>query len=220
MNLELDHLFICADAGAPEADRLIEFGLKEGPSNIHPGQGTANRRFFFENAMLELVWVQEPAEARSELARPTYLWERWIGRKQFCPFGFCLRPTESESIGPPFPAWKYSPPYLPAPMHLWISNNAPLLAEPVIFSLGFVREEKSQIPAEFLRHPSGLTKLTRVEWVSPPLRDPSEALKFLVDSHLIGMTRDEGQCLELGFDGESKGEKMDFRPQLPLVFFW
>ncbi|MGH9760591.1 MAG: hypothetical protein ACREAC_07080, partial [Blastocatellia bacterium] len=33
MTFELDHLFICVSAGAPEADRLIEFGLTEGTSN-------------------------------------------------------------------------------------------------------------------------------------------------------------------------------------------
>jgi hypothetical protein len=33
--------------------------LTEGTPNIHPGQGTANRRFFFRNAMLELLWVND-----------------------------------------------------------------------------------------------------------------------------------------------------------------
>jgi len=46
---EVDHLFVCANLGAPEADSLIAFGLTEGAPNVHPGQGTANRRFFFHN---------------------------------------------------------------------------------------------------------------------------------------------------------------------------
>ncbi len=49
---ELDHILIFTDIGAPAADRLIELGLTEGAPNMHPGQGTANRRFFFHNAML------------------------------------------------------------------------------------------------------------------------------------------------------------------------
>jgi hypothetical protein len=52
MTVALDHLFICTSSGAPEAERLAEFGLIEGTPNCHPGQGTANRRFFFHNAML------------------------------------------------------------------------------------------------------------------------------------------------------------------------
>ncbi len=100
---ELDHLFICTSVGAPEADRLIEFGLTEGSPNVHPGQGTANRRFFFQNAMLELLWVRDSAEAESETTRPTRLWERWTGRNNgACPFGFCFRPATSQPGELPF----------------------------------------------------------------------------------------------------------------------
>jgi len=80
MDFELDHVFICVSEGAPESDLLVEFGLSEGARNVHPGQGTSNRRFFFHNAMLELLWVANPDEARSGLTRPTRLWERWDGR--------------------------------------------------------------------------------------------------------------------------------------------
>ncbi len=44
---ELDHLFLCCSEGAPEAATLVRRGPTEGSSNTHPGQGTANRRFFF-----------------------------------------------------------------------------------------------------------------------------------------------------------------------------
>jgi hypothetical protein len=54
MQIELDHLFVCTAPGAPEAETLVQFGLHEGPSNQHPGQGTACRRFSFANAMIEL----------------------------------------------------------------------------------------------------------------------------------------------------------------------
>lgn len=65
MAFELDHFFVWSDVNAPEADYLINAGLSEGPANVHPGQGTANRRFFFANGMLELLWVHDEAEARS-----------------------------------------------------------------------------------------------------------------------------------------------------------
>lgn len=57
MQIELDHLFVCTNPGAPEAEKLVRFGLHEGPPNQHPGQGTANCRFVFANAMIELLWV-------------------------------------------------------------------------------------------------------------------------------------------------------------------
>src|SRR5215831_2907088 len=92
MRIELDHLFVCTAPGAPEAEKLVQFGLHEGPSNQHPGQGTANRRFFFANAMIELIWVSDAREAQSQNTRRTLLWERSVGREDSAsPFGICLR---------------------------------------------------------------------------------------------------------------------------------
>src|SRR5258707_15698256 len=81
MRIELDHVFVCTAPGAPEAEEFVRFGLREGPPNRHPGQGTANRRFAFANAMIELLWVDEAEEAQSECSRRTQLWERWSGRE-------------------------------------------------------------------------------------------------------------------------------------------
>ena len=98
MRIELDHLFVCTAAGAPEAEKLLQVGLREGVPNQHPGQGTANRRFDFVNAMIELVWVSDAKEAQSPRARRTLLWERWSGRAvDASPFGICLRPANSGS---------------------------------------------------------------------------------------------------------------------------
>ena len=95
---ELDHLFICCKAGAPEAEYLRDFGLTEGPPNVHPGQGTMNRRFYFHNAMLELLWVHDPVGAQNMRTRPTHLWERWQGRHgDASPFGICLHPRHAET---------------------------------------------------------------------------------------------------------------------------
>jgi hypothetical protein len=94
MAFELDHIFICTSVNAPEAEQLVSFGLVEGTSQVHPGQGTANRRFFFKNMMLELLWVNSPIESQSSAIRPTHLWERRSGGNSgVCPFGFSLRHT-------------------------------------------------------------------------------------------------------------------------------
>src|SRR3954462_6368223 len=121
MSIELDHVFVCTAPGAPSAAELVRLGLREGPPNQHPGQGTASRRFAFANTMLELLWVCDAKECQSEVPRRTLLWERWSDREgQACPFGICLRPKEDQNAGPPFPAWEYRPPYLPDPLFLHI----------------------------------------------------------------------------------------------------
>src|SRR4051812_15059093 len=104
MPTELDHIFICTSPNGNEADQLTAIGLAEGAANTHPGQGTACRRFFFRNGYLELLWVQNSAEAQSELNQHTHLWERWRDRSDgACPFGFGFRPIAQANCQPPFP---------------------------------------------------------------------------------------------------------------------
>lgn len=120
---ELDHIFICTDIGGPVADQLIAFGLTEGSPNVHPGQGTANRRFFFHNAMLELLWVHDPEEAQNATTRPIRLWERWNGRQgDALPVAICLRSRHPETEELPFAAWAYTPAYVPSPLAVHIAR--------------------------------------------------------------------------------------------------
>jgi Glyoxalase-like domain len=73
VTFELDHVFVMSSVGAPEGERLLRAGVPEGPPNTHPGQGTACRRFLLGNAYIELVWVRDEEEARSEAVRMTQL---------------------------------------------------------------------------------------------------------------------------------------------------
>jgi hypothetical protein len=108
----------------------VQFGLHEGPPNQHPGQGTANRRFGFANAMIELLWVNHAREAQSQPAEPTLLWERWSKRdRQASPFGICLRPVEASETEGPFPGWDYRPVYLPDSLFLLMGEGR--LEEPM-----------------------------------------------------------------------------------------
>ncbi|HZS05256.1 MAG TPA: VOC family protein [Blastocatellia bacterium] len=223
MSCELDHLFVCTAAGAPEAGRLIEFGLTEGTPNTHPGQGTANRRFFFHNAFLELLWVHNPQEAQSEAIRPLHLWERWSGRgKETCPFGFIFRPAGQEPGGPPFPTWEYRPSYLPEPLSIEVGTNADTLTEPMLFYMAFGRRTDVRLrgqpqPRE---HSAGGREITRLHFGSPHADELSAELRATVDSGLVSFGAGETYLLEIGFDGESQGRSADFRPALPLVFRW
>ena len=55
--MEIDHIFIFSNNSGKEAKNLIEFGLTEGSSRVHKEQGTKNRKFYFENFFLEILWV-------------------------------------------------------------------------------------------------------------------------------------------------------------------
>ncbi|MGG6269021.1 MULTISPECIES: hypothetical protein [unclassified Leptolyngbya] len=237
MTFEFDHLFICTDTGAAIADRLVEFGLVEGGSRTHTGQSTTNRCFFFHNAMLELLWVHDPTEAQSHLIRPTRLWERWQGRNlstesgvdRSCPFGICVRPVDRSSDANPagseastFSSWAYKPPYLPESVSIAIATNSDRLTEPMLFQIPF-GQRPDRVPAEKaqpLEHGTGWQEITRVELVSPVVTEPSPELQTLLDAQIVRLRVGTEYCIELGFDGESQGQHLDFCPELPLKLCW
>ncbi|MBE9013405.1 hypothetical protein IQ250_24740 [Pseudanabaenaceae cyanobacterium LEGE 13415] len=223
MAFEFDHLFIWTDIGGHEAERLVLFGLVEGTSNPHPGQGTTNRRFFFHNAMVELLWVHDPEEARSELIRPTRLWERWQNRNNgVCPFGICLRPALGFGDTVAFSSWAYHPPYLPETLSIEVGTNSDVLTEPWLFQTPF-GQRLDQFPVEKsqpLDHGIGLREITRLELVSPTANKLSPELQAVVNTKQIKVREGAEYCIELGFDGEVQGQQVDFRPGLPLIVTW
>ncbi|MGF1518177.1 MAG: hypothetical protein ACFCVB_10280 [Nodosilinea sp.] len=224
MAFELDHLLICTAVEAPAADQLIQFGLVEGRSNVHPGQGTANRRFFFHNLMMELLWVHNATEAQSEGTRPTYLWERWSGQAQgTCPFGVCLRPVKGQAPEAlPFPTWNYQPAYLPTGVAIPVATNVAVLREPMLFYLPFAQRQDRypDTRAQPLNHAVSWREATRVSLTltQPPPR--SGELEMLSATDLIAIHTGPAYLMELGFDGETQGQHHDFRPALPLIVHW
>jgi hypothetical protein len=214
MQIELDHLFVCTALGAPEAEKLVQFGLHEAPPNQHPGQGTACRRFSFANAMIELFWVSEAREAQSESTRRTLLWERWSSRQgNTSPFGICVRPVNPQDTGLPFPAWEYRPAYLPDPLSMHISEVG--IEEPMWIHLSFMR--RAQREAWFTEHPIGAREITRLTLTTPmPLR--SNASHKIIESGVLATRTGATSLLEIEFDGHRRKERVDFRPHLPVIF--
>jgi hypothetical protein len=180
VSLQLDHIFICCDPEAPEAEQLIAAGLIEGTRNKHPGQGTANRRFFFENGFVELLWVHDENEARSEITRKTRLWERWSQRQLDAnPFGICFSTANPELDRLPFDSWAYRPQYLPPDKSILFQEGAPL-SEPELFQLGwatepnYVLQQPQQVMPEIQRLRSVSVGLPAIDGISKPLTVASD----------------------------------------------
>jgi hypothetical protein len=223
MAAEFDHVFICTSCGGAEASGLAAFGLAEGAPNVHPGQGTACRRFFFANSYVELLWVSNADEAQSETIQCTHLWERWTGRATgVCPFGLGFRPKIQPDGSAPFSSWEYRPPYLPAPLSLHVATNANVLTEPMLFYLPFGQRPDSYTGAKrpVLAHRAGLREVTRVELTSPHADRLSPEMTVVADAGLVQLRSGQEYLVQLGFDGESQGQQADFRPLLPLIFSW
>ena len=208
--MQIDHIFIRVQPGGPEADALREFGLSEGSGNRHPGQGTANRRFFFANAFLELLWVADETEIASEQTRPTMLRERLSGGDA-SPFGICFRPNAA------FPTWDYKPSYLPAGMTIGIASDAPL-SEPMWFctSAGKPPELFEGERRQPLQHAAGLHRITGLRCTLPSTAALSEA----AGASGIHFTEGGEHLLEICFDDKARGMSKDLRPGLPVILHY
>lgn len=213
MTLNLHHIFVCTSVGAPEAQTLLDAGLVEGSGNIHPGQGTANRRFFFDRGYLELLWVHDKVEARAELTAPTRLWDRWVERGQTTnPFGLCLSSSSGLDDNLAFPTWTYQPDYLPARRSILFADNQPL-TEPEIFILDWPQDQSS--PAtEPTNHPLGLIELQCVSIGMPAPGSNSESLDALRDAGVLAVHISDSPELVIKF--RSRQEVQLSLPELGL----
>jgi len=216
----IDHVVLCCEPRAPEAAALARLGLTEGSDNVHAGQGTANRRFFFHNGFLELLWITDPDEAQNGPARRLRLWERWAGRRDpsVCPFGVVVRGEGQRAGEPPFEAWSYAPDYLPAGLEIQVASGTPLGEPELVFIQGTRRPD--ELAVEPLDHRLGVRCITHVHMHLPGPGPLSAAARAVVASGLVSFSHSRPFLMELVFDGAVKRESRRPSPALPLVLRW
>jgi len=214
--MQIDHLFIRARAGAPEAALLQSFGLVEGSGNSHSGQGTENRRFFFHDAFLELLWIADDDEVRSARTSPTLLAERLADGSPACPFGVCWRPAGDDATAP-FPCWNYTPSYLPPGMQIGIGADVPA-SEPMWFFLpkGVAPSAYPEARRQPLDHAAGVKTITSVTLTLPP-QALSAPAKASGSGTQLTLLEGDAYLMEIYFDHGARGQTHDCRPALPLV---
>ena len=190
--MEIDHILIFTQYGAPEAEVLKNFGFIEGKGNTHIGQGTKNRRFFFGNMFLELIWLENEKEAQSPVTQPTLLYERFTQKS--CPFGICFRPSNTHTLN--FETWDYKPAYLPEHLTLQLAKNNSL-QEPMWFYAEFLSASTRQAPI-----------IERVEITLPTPNQIQPASNLIVkqgDEYLLTIKIKDNSSI------------YDCRPALPLI---
>jgi hypothetical protein len=216
MALELDHVFVACAVDAPEAAALARLGLSEGSRNVHPGQGTANRRYFFDNFMLELLWVANSEEAtRTAQNRRTRLWDRWAGRGSgACPFGVVFRQSDETTSQPPFQTWSYRPGYLPPHLSIEIAEGT-TLQEPELIHLPFVRGGGTR-PDEPRDHAAPIRQICGISIGLPHGTELSPASKEAQRCGLLSYHEADSHILEIHFAASTDG-CFDLRPTLPVL---
>lgn len=216
MALYLDHAFITCSVGAPEAAGLVARGFVEGSPNVHLGQGTANRRFFFANFMLELLWVTNPAEAASDAVHRTGLWERWSKRSEGASrFGLVYGGLPAQGLSVPFETESYRPPYLPPPMNIEIVQGM-ALQEPAVFWVPALSDDRT-ISSEPTHHRAPVRSIRAVRIGLKDMATLSQAAHRVRDAALLDFFSTPSPVLEVHFQAEHDSI-LDCRPELPLVF--
>ena len=213
MGINLDHFLILTEPAAPQAELLTSIGLVEGTPNTHPGQGTANRRFFFSNAMLELAYIRDADEAAQGPARGLHFGER-ANDAGASPFAIVVRRT-ADSRDDPFPGWRYYPEYFSRDQYFHVGENSDVLEEPLCICMPVMPPAPASQPPPM----EPFTEVTELR-VSVPADRPSAVLKTIGQCARITLTLGEPHHMEIVFNEAEEGRSKDLRPDLPLLICW
>lgn len=214
MNLELDHVFILVEPEAQVAERLLELGFQEGPSNTHPGQGTANRRIYFANGMVEFLWVRDAEEANTGPGKDLRFPER-SQNPNASPFGAIFVPGHNApNQSMPFPGWQYQPDYFPPPKGFHVGANSQNLREPLCFYFPF--HDPGVARPQPTRNAQTMSKIV----ISTPSTDTEGVLALASQADRLLVRPGKEHLMEITLDHHCSGRTEDFRPALPLILRW
>src|SRR4051812_20770203 len=142
--MDIDHIFIFTDTNGKISDELISFGLTANESRLHRGQGTTNQTFSFENFFLEIVWVHNEQEIKSDLVKPSGLWQRAeYFKNNYSRFGLII--TNNDESDHLFEnAYKYQPVYFPNGMTFDTLQNINQPGLPWTCRMPFKRDKNTE----------------------------------------------------------------------------
>ena len=223
--VELDHVFIVVKPGAvAEIQALRSAGLTLAPdTSRHAGQGTASLGIFFENAYLELIWLDSSVSVAREKAETA----KWFGSAAawrtsgHSPFGIGLRRLAGDTASLRVPVERDAAPWLgPNAAYELLLQPADTMAAdffvvPVQAALPmWITRVRNRTP-ELLQHRSGDRRITLVRIHGPANHHPI-AFRTLLPA-LIEMVSAREPLLELQLDNGVRGQRTDLRPILPMV---
>ncbi|HET7584965.1 MAG TPA: VOC family protein [Gemmatimonadaceae bacterium] len=223
--VEVDHLYVVVPRGAQaEIAALRAHGFfVDTTINRHTGYGTASVAVLFENAYLELLWLDPDVElapeheGRTDTLRRATQW-RTSG---VSPFGIGLRRIDGDTGVLPVPVHRDSAEYLAPGEAYEVLNQAADSMAADLFVLpqsravpSWVERAKARFPQLF-EHAGGGRLVTHV-WLAGPAAQRPVALATLAPRGLETRQADSA-LVELQLDGGRRGERIDLRPLLPVI---
>jgi hypothetical protein len=163
--------------------------------------------FYFDNFFLEILWVHNETELKSEHTKSTGLWQRAeFKTNHFSPFGLCIAHSEdTEALFEK--AFKYQPDYFPKGMEIDIIKNENQTDLPWTFRLPFKGQKKQE--NEPTNHRNKISVLTTAIF-EYTLISENTFLDNLKNQNNIQFVKTSRQWLNLIFDNGKQGRKQEF----------
>ena len=240
-DLKLDHLNIWVKNPKKAKERLTDIGFTSVPdslSQIHKGQGTTGRYFFFLNGYLELIFVYDQNEFEQNVEKNKDL--DFTERANFqsngaSPFSIALKVKDYEVEKIPFEKVKYHQDWMEEGTNIFSAKNSKTpLKEPSVFvvypeiesdtfetiaDLKNIPDENA-IWREFYKHPNGVKNITNILITSTDLDLKTETIKAVNGMENLTVKNGMKHLMELYFDNNAQGKSFDLRPELPLIIYF
>jgi len=222
--LELDHVYIVVPPGAAEAIRTLgQVGiLIDTTTNRHDGEGTTSIAAFFENAYLELLWVDPSVAVDTAHQSDIVAFRRaaaWA-RTGASPFGLGLHFRTGGPADLRIPVILDPIPDTDPPAYYVLLRQPAESLAPDIFIMPDNRAVTSWLSRYQARRPDlfahsvGAHRITRLALHGPGAQRPTAADLPL---RLIAFEEAAEPLLLIEFDGGRAGKAWDLRPALPLL---
>lgn len=206
--MEIDHIFIFSGKVGKESDDLLNFSFVEGSNRSHPGQGIINRKFYFENFFLEIAWVRDEKEIKSDITSKAKLWERSKFRSgPHSRFGLCLENSEStDSLF--LNSEKYQPISLAQGTAVDFIANDSCPRLPWTFRLPY--RGSKPIHNEPTQHPNGIRSLSAVKFEVNTLQLDQHFVRHFMAYPNISFSQSERNYVVLEFDHHAQQQNKVF----------
>lgn len=200
-------MFMLTDPQGDDTVRFESLGIAETYRRQHPGQGTQNACFCFDNMFIELLWINRVEDARSEKIARTKLFERSRWRADGTnPFGIAWRGSP-DAAEPSISTWKFCPPYLPDAIGIEVAVDSDDPRQPMMF-----KSPGSMPPADWpiekkgtLQQAGGWGQVLGIELFLPRSATPSPALRSIAARTILRLRVASNDQFQMNFHIDRHG---------------
>lgn len=236
-NLKMDHVNVWVKNPIKAKEKLVQIGFTAIPdslSQVHTGQGTTGRYFYFLNGYLELIYVYNEEElvenAKSNISLD-FVERSNSPENGYLPFSIALAMNNYDKTKIPFKTVEYHQSWMEKNNSIYVAKNSKIKKEePSIFVMYPAGEYDKfehmdsllKIPEEyaiwrtFYKHKNGAEKISKIEIYTNNINKESNTIRCLNELGNVEIKEGKEYLMELYFDNQRQQKTYDLRPEIPL----